>query len=88
MGELYGVSRKNAVFLWVKSPKYIVGSLRGTKSLFRKNLPLAKGRDKKESPREAKPLLRILPPLLFKERGIKGVRFLENLNSNDLCCWR
>jgi hypothetical protein len=29
----------------------------------------------KESSREAKPLLLIVPPPLPKERGIKGVRF-------------
>ena len=29
-----------------------------------------------ESQREAKPLLHIVPPLLAKERGIKGVRLL------------
>jgi len=28
----------------------------------------------RKSQREAKPLLYILPPLLVKERGIKGVR--------------
>jgi len=29
-----------------------------------------------ESLREAKPLFQILPPLLEKERGIKGVRLI------------
>ncbi len=48
-----------------------------------KLLPFVKGDERdlnKESRREAKPLLQNnLPPLLLKERGIKGERFILRL---------
>jgi len=48
----------------------LIGSFRGTKS--------EKGK-LKESPREAKPLLKNYSPSLIKGRGIKGVGSLINI---------